>query len=283
VRGGLRCGIVARLDRDHALKTRLLTAAEARGVLAGCRATTPRASAPGLSGSRSDAGADRAAATPGARPTGQRGPRPRRRPHHASAAAPPNAFPRERSAAGSRPLREPYAGWYGLLLPCRGERNRVSFDAPLPAHITEPVLRRTPPWLGSEVPAQRHACAVKVRLRDTIRHRYSSVWKARRDIRWLVDARGRLVRQRVGLIPRWNGIGTILAEVELPAWREAGAGTASRWFIASRRRRVGVCQLSGELLELGRGRVALVATLERVEPAFAQRLVELEEQGGEVG
>jgi hypothetical protein len=74
-----------------------------------------------------------------------------------------------------------------------------------------------------------------------------------------------------------------LAVVECLAWREAGAGTASRWFIASRRRRVGVCQLSGELLELGRGRVALVATLERVEPAFAQRLVELEEQGGEVG
>ena len=50
----------------------------------------------------------------------------------------------------------------------------------------------------------------------------------------------------------------------------------------SRRRRVGVCELSGELLELGRGRVALVATLERVQPAFAQRLVELDEQGGEV-
>src|SRR5687767_5938705 len=61
----------------------------------------------------------------------------------------------------------------------------------------------------------------------------------------------------------------MLAEVELPAWREAGSGPASRWFIASRRRRVGVSQLGGELLELGRSRVALVATLERVEPAFA--------------
>jgi hypothetical protein len=29
-----------------------------------------------------------------------------------------------------RPLREPYGGRYGRLLPSRGERNRVSFDAP---------------------------------------------------------------------------------------------------------------------------------------------------------
>src|SRR4029453_5020924 len=48
----------------------------------------------------------------------------------------------------------------------------------------------------------------------------------------------------------------------------------------SRRRGVGACELGGELLELGRSRVALVATLERVQPAFAQRLVELDEQGG---
>src|SRR5688500_6302530 len=74
------------------------------------------------------------------------------------------------------------------------------------------------------------------------------------------------------------------AEEELPAWREAGSATASRrWFIASRRRRIGVCQLRGELLELGRRRVALGATLERVQPAFAQRSVELDEHGGEVG
>ena len=52
--------------------------------------------------------------------------------------------------------------------------------------------------------------------------------------------------------------------------------------MASRRRRVGVCELGGELLELGRGRVGLVAALERVEPAFAERLVELDEHGGEV-
>lgn len=51
---------------------------------------------------------------------------------------------------------------------------------------------------------------------------------------------------------RWDVVGTILAEKELPAWREAGARTAFRWVIASRRRRVGVCQFSGELLELGR-------------------------------
>jgi hypothetical protein len=41
--------------------------------------------------------------------------------------------------------------------------------------------------------------------------------KARRAIRRLVDDRERLVRQRVGLIPRWNDIGTILGELELPA------------------------------------------------------------------
>jgi hypothetical protein len=33
--------------------------------------------------------------------------------------------------------------------------------------------------------------------------------KARRDIRWLVDDRERLVRPQVGLIQGWNGIGTI--------------------------------------------------------------------------
>ena len=61
----------------------------------------------------------------------------------------------------------------------------------------------------------------------------------------------------------------------------AGPGGASGRS-TSRRRRVGVCELSGELLELGRSRVALVTTFERVQPAFAQRLVELDEQGGEV-
>src|ERR687893_3170525 len=64
---------------------------------------------------------------------------------------------------------------------------------------------------------------------------------------------------------------------------KAGIGTASPWPMASRRRRVGVCEVGGELLELGRGRVALVAALERVEPAVAERLVELDEYGGEVG
>ena len=44
----------------------------------------------------------------------------------------------------------------------------------------------------------------------------------------------------------------------------------------------GAGELGGEFLELGRSRVALVATLERVQSAFARRLVELDEQGGEV-
>src|SRR3712207_6059740 len=67
------------------------------------------------------------------------------------------------------------------------------------------------------------------------------------------------------------------------SWRTGSSRTAPARSMASRRRRVGAHQLSGELLELGRGRVALVATFERVQPAVAQRLVELDEQGGDVG
>jgi site-specific recombinase XerC len=42
--------------------------------------------------------------------------------------------------------------------PARGCRSTSSSDS---WGITEPVLRHTPPWLGSDDPAQREGCAVK--------------------------------------------------------------------------------------------------------------------------
>jgi hypothetical protein len=37
--------------------------------------------------------------------------------------------------------------------------NCVPFVGRSPAHITEPPLRHTPPWLGTDDPAQRDGCA----------------------------------------------------------------------------------------------------------------------------
>jgi hypothetical protein len=51
--------------------------------------------------------------------------------------------------------------------PVRSVRNRVSFDAPRRAHMTEPVLRHAPRPLGTELPAEGVGLSMAVRLRDT--------------------------------------------------------------------------------------------------------------------